>query len=298
MRNNLITFLVIFTLSSNVVGGEFVFNDEHLASLELMERLVVTPSGLIADQDYPVVILMKRYGLTPDAMTDAIVKFAVQCDRQGKLAEADSALGYLWNLGGTNAVPYLESYTVQASHTGYRTQALYSLRELAPNRYESIFQRLFHERSLTIEERESSYRGIRSECYAAAVLHGKNIATVREWGLLTLLRDLSIWEDEDSLRSAMDHTLCDFLDAWKFSDSRVMTLRHWAESRSSSDARFDWGRIADETEEAIRTGKTEWALLKDRPRPPSVPLAPDGSFKVPELPRSHIDDGEIPISPP
>lgn len=106
-------------------------------------------------------------------------------------------------------------------------------------------------------------------------------------------------EQHDRPRWLIDHTLCDHLDGWKFSEDRVRLLREWEKTRTSQDERFLWGSIADDTEEAIQSGKTEWVLYKDRPRTPKPPLNPDGSLKAPEqLPLPPIDDGEVPIADP
>ena len=242
------------------------------------------------------IVFAERHGITQEQLGEAIVAFAKGKDRAGEYAIAAKALGKLSHSPETNSIPYLVECILDKEYRQVRGPLLYTLLYKAPERFAMVVKQLvwdaFFDDVFEENERYEVYALMLKYCRLAH--RGFSGATMAgEETLLRCLRELADFESYDRPRWWIDHTLCDHLDGWMFSEDRVRLLREWEKTRTSQDERFNWSRIADETEEAIRTGNTAWILYKDRPRPPKPPLNPDGSLAVPKG-QEHLlnqDDG-------
>ena len=297
----ILTFLARFSMAIES-NPDFVFNEGHFREIYGIAISGIAPNGRLVDTRPVPIIFAERHGITQEQFAEAVVTFAKDRDREGNHALAAKALGTLSHSPETNSVPYLVEFALDKGHRQERGQLLYALLYKAPERFAMVLKQFVWDAvfddDFVENERYEAYRLMSQYC--RLVDWGFSDATIAdEETLLLCLRELADLEKYDRPRWWIDHTLCDHLDGWKFSEDRVRLLREWEKTRTSQDERFLWGSIADDTEEAIQAGKTEWVLYKDRPRPPKPPLNPDGSLKAPESPPPPpIDDGEVPIADP
>ena len=276
----------------------FVFQTQHLRELVAILRFSIAPNGRIVEPRPAPVVFAERHGLTPEELSSSIILFAKDCDKNNDYSTAAESLGWLAQLSETNTLAYLEQFSLDKRHTGNRNQALYALLHKSPSRFASVFCTLEADSSFTQQERYDNIHLVWS-FIGSGDLGFTHVTAADRAICIGALREVAELEPWGRPRWWIDHALCDHLEGWKYSEDRVRLLRSWEKTRTSEDDRHNWDRIADETEEAIRTGNTEWVLYKDRPRPPSVPLNPDGSFKVTKMPPPPpIDNGEVPIADP
>ena len=294
MRNSLLCLIVVVARLA-VASDEtetFSFEEKHLREMDGILNSAIAPDGRIMDPRPVPIVFAERHGITQEQLGEAIVAFARKEDDMENYALAASALGCLSLSPETNSIPYIESFTADRKHTGNLIPALFSLIHKKSTNLGPIASELIVSDALSQEERRSFY-----DIFLGVFLAVEYEDTSVPWdGMpmwLDTLKSFLVIESDDRLRGKIDYTLCDYLDGWKFSEERVKILRQWADTRQEQDERYNWSRIADETEEAIRTGKTEWILHKDRPRPPPLPRNPDGSYAVPKG-QEHLlnqDDG-------
>ena len=267
--------------SASSEDSSFVFQTKHLDELFAILRFSIAPNGRIVEPRPAPVVFAERHGLTHEELSSAIIMFAKDCDRENEYSAADDSLGWLSQLSETNTLAYLEQFSLDKRHTGNRNSALYALLHKSPSRFSRVFRTLEADSGFTKQERYDNIHMVWS-FIGSGDLGFTHVTAADRAICIRALREVAELETWDRPRWWIDHALCDHLEGWKYSEDRVHLLRNWEKTQTSEHGRHNWDRIANETEEAIRTGNTEWVLYKDRPRPPSAPTNPDGSLAVPK----------------
>lgn len=295
MRLKLVILAIAMTTRIASAANEetaFVFQSKHLRELAGIFNYNSALSRRNIETQQAPEVFATQHGLTNEELGTAIVSFVKDCDARNDYTTAAISLGWLAQLSETNTLTFLEQFSLDKRHKGNRNSALYALLHKSPGRFSRVFSSLVADPSFTEQERYDTIHLVWSFIGSGDLGFTHVTAADRAICISSLLKAAEL-ETRDMPRWWIDHALRDHLDGWKYSEERIRLLRNWEKTRTSQDERDNWGHIADETEEAIRTGNTEWVLYKDRPRTPRVPLNPDGILAVPKG-QEHLlnqDDG-------